>query len=98
MKEGAYFLNLVRGTVVNIDDLADALRSKRILGAAVDVFPVEPRSNDDEFISPLREFDNVILTPHIGGSTLEAQENIGKEVGGKLISYKIGRASCRERV
>lgn len=87
MKEGSYFLNLARGTVVNIDDLADALRSKRILGAAVDVFPVEPRSNDDEFISPLREFDNVILTPHIGGSTLEAQENIGKEVGGKLVSY-----------
>lgn len=87
MKEGSYFLNLARGTVVDIDDLADALRSKKVLGAAVDVFPVEPRSNDDEFISPLREFDNVILTPHIGGSTLEAQENIGKEVGGKLTQY-----------
>lgn len=87
MKEGSYFLNLARGTVVDIDDLADALRSKKILGAAVDVFPVEPRSNEDEFISPLREFDNVILTPHIGGSTLEAQENIGKEVGGKLAQY-----------
>lgn len=87
MKNGSYFLNLARGTVVNIDDLAAALRSKRILGAAVDVFPVEPRSNDDEFVSPLREFDNVILTPHIGGSTLEAQENIGKEVGGKLAQY-----------
>lgn len=87
MKDGSYFLNLARGTVVNIDDLADALRSKKILGAAVDVFPVEPRSNDDEFVSPLREFDNVILTPHIGGSTLEAQENIGKEVGGKLVAY-----------
>ncbi len=87
MKDGSYFLNLARGTVVNIDDLADALRSKKILGAAVDVFPVEPRSNDDEFVSPLREFDNVILTPHIGGSTLEAQENIGKEVGGKLAQY-----------
>ncbi len=87
MKDGSYFLNLARGTVVNIDDLADALRSKKILGAAIDVFPVEPRSNDDEFVSPLREFDNVILTPHIGGSTLEAQENIGKEVGGKLVAY-----------
>lgn len=87
MKDGSYFLNLARGTVVNIDDLANALRSKKILGAAVDVFPVEPRSNDDEFVSPLREFDNVILTPHIGGSTLEAQENIGKEVGGKLVAY-----------
>lgn len=87
MKDGSYFLNLARGTVVEIDHLADALRSKKLLGASIDVFPVEPRSNDDEFVSPLREFDNVILTPHIGGSTLEAQENIGKEVGGKLVSY-----------
>lgn len=87
MKEGSYFLNLARGTVVEIDSLADALRSGKILGAAVDVFPVEPRSNNDEFVSPLREFDNVILTPHIGGSTEEAQENIGKEVGGKLAQY-----------
>lgn len=87
MKEGSIFLNLARGTVVDIDALADALRSKKLLGAAIDVFPVEPRSNNEEFVSPLREFDNVILTPHVGGSTLEAQENIGKEVGGKLAQY-----------
>lgn len=87
MKDGSIFLNLARGTVVDIDALADALRSKKLLGAAVDVFPVEPRSNNEEFVSPLREFDNIILTPHVGGSTLEAQENIGKEVGGKLAQY-----------
>ena len=87
MKEGSIMLNASRGTVVDIDALADAIRSKKLLGAAVDVFPTEPRSNDDEFISPLREFDNVILTPHVGGSTLEAQENIGKEVGEKLSQY-----------
>lgn len=87
MKDGSIFLNLARGTVVDIDALADALRSKKLLGAAVDVFPVEPRSNEEEFVSPLREFDNIILTPHVGGSTQEAQENIGKEVGGKLAAY-----------
>ncbi|MAD47588.1 MAG: phosphoglycerate dehydrogenase [Oceanospirillaceae bacterium] len=87
MKQGAIMLNASRGTVVDIDALAEAVRSKKLLGAAVDVFPVEPRSNDDEFVSPLREFDNVILTPHVGGSTLEAQENIGKEVGEKLSQY-----------
>ena len=87
MKDGSIFLNLARGTVVDIDALADALRSKKLLGAAIDVFPVEPRSNNEEFVSPLREFDNIILTPHVGGSTLEAQENIGKEVGGKLAQY-----------
>ncbi|WP_028293706.1 phosphoglycerate dehydrogenase [Oceanobacter kriegii] len=87
MKQGSIFLNLARGTVVDIDALADSLRSKKLLGASIDVFPVEPRSNDDEFVSPLREFDNVILTPHVGGSTMEAQENIGKEVGEKLATY-----------
>lgn len=87
MKQGAILLNASRGTVIDIDALADAIRSKKLLGAAVDVFPVEPRSNNEEFVSPLREFDNVILTPHVGGSTLEAQENIGKEVGEKLASY-----------
>lgn len=87
MKDKSVFLNLARGTVVDIDALADALRSQKLLGAAVDVFPVEPRSNDEEFVSPLREFDNIILTPHVGGSTLEAQEMIGKEVGGKLSAY-----------
>jgi len=87
MKDGSIMLNASRGTVVDIDALAEAVRSKKLLGAAVDVFPTEPRSNDDEFVSPLREFDNVILTPHVGGSTLEAQENIGKEVGEKLAQY-----------
>lgn len=87
MKPGAILMNASRGTVVDIDALADALREKRLAGAAVDVFPVEPKSNTEEFVSPLREFDNVILTPHIGGSTMEAQENIGVEVAEKLIKY-----------
>ncbi|SEG81953.1 phosphoglycerate dehydrogenase [Marinobacterium lutimaris] len=87
MKDGAIFLNAARGTVVDIEALCAALDSGKLLGAAVDVFPVEPRSNDDEFISPLREFDNVILTPHVGGSTMEAQENIGYEVAEKLAKY-----------
>ncbi|OIN12468.1 phosphoglycerate dehydrogenase [Oceanisphaera psychrotolerans] len=87
MKQGAILINASRGTVVDIDALAAALASKHIAGAAIDVFPVEPKSNDEEFVSPLREFDNVILTPHIGGSTQEAQENIGYEVAGKLIKY-----------
>ncbi|MCQ8878098.1 phosphoglycerate dehydrogenase [Pseudoalteromonas shioyasakiensis] len=87
MKQGAILINASRGTVVDIDALAEALRDKKLSGAAIDVFPVEPKSNDDEFISPLREFDNVILTPHIGGSTQEAQENIGIEVAGKLAKY-----------
>ena len=73
--------------MVDIDALAEAIRSNKLLGAAIDVFPVEPRANGEEFITPLREFDNVILTPHVGGSTLEAQENIGKEVGEKLAQY-----------
>ncbi len=87
MKQGAILINASRGTVVDIDALAEALRDKKLSGAAIDVFPVEPKSNDDEFVSPLREFDNVILTPHIGGSTQEAQENIGIEVAGKLAKY-----------
>ncbi|MDO6682859.1 MULTISPECIES: phosphoglycerate dehydrogenase [unclassified Oceanobacter] len=87
MKQGSILLNASRGTVVDIDALADAVRSKKLLGAAIDVFPTEPRSNKEEFVSPLREFDNVILTPHVGGSTMEAQENIGKEVGEKLATY-----------
>ena len=87
MKQGSILINASRGTVVDIDALAEALRDKKISGAAIDVFPVEPKSNDEEFISPLREFDNVILTPHIGGSTQEAQENIGIEVAGKLAKY-----------
>jgi len=87
IKEGAVLLNASRGTVVDIEALADALRSGRLAGAAIDVFPEEPRSNEDEFFSPLRGFDNVFLTPHIGGSTVEAQENIGLEVAEKLTRY-----------
>ncbi|NRQ41338.1 phosphoglycerate dehydrogenase [Rheinheimera sp. YQF-2] len=87
MKPGSILINASRGTVVDIDALTEALRSKKLAGAAIDVFPTEPKGNDEEFISPLREFDNVILTPHIGGSTQEAQENIGFEVAGKLVKY-----------
>jgi D-3-phosphoglycerate dehydrogenase len=87
MKPGAILINASRGTVVEIEPLAQALRDGKLLGAAVDVFPVEPRSNKDEFVSPLRGLDNVILTPHIGGSTLEAQANIGLEVAEKLVKY-----------
>ena len=87
MKPTSILINASRGTVVDIDALAQTLGEKKILGAAIDVFPVEPRGNDEEFVSPLREFDNVILTPHIGGSTLEAQVNIGAEVSEKFIKY-----------
>ncbi|UAA39842.1 phosphoglycerate dehydrogenase [Paraneptunicella aestuarii] len=87
MKHGAILINASRGTVVDIDALAEALSSKKLNGAAIDVFPVEPKSNNEEFVSPLREFNNVILTPHVGGSTQEAQENIGKEVASKLAKY-----------
>ena len=87
MKPGSVFINASRGTVVEIEPLAEALRAKKLLGAAIDVFPVEPRSNKDTFESPLRGLDNVILTPHVGGSTLEAQENIGIEVAEKLVKY-----------
>jgi len=87
MQSGAIFINASRGTVVDIDALAEALSTKQVAGAAIDVFPVEPKGNNDEFVSPLRGFDNVILTPHIGGSTKEAQENIGLEVASKLAKY-----------
>ena len=87
MKEGSYFINAARGTCVEIDDLAAVLESGKVLGAAVDVFPKEPKSADQEFESPLRKFDNVILTPHIGGSTQEAQANIGLEVAEKFVRY-----------
>ncbi len=87
MKQGAIFINASRGTVVDINALANALSTQKIAGAAIDVFPVEPKSNEEEFISPLRVFDNVILTPHIGGSTKEAQENIGLEVATKIAKY-----------
>ena len=87
MKPGGILINASRGTVVRIEPLAEAIQSKKLLGAAVDVFPVEPKSNKDEFQSPLRGLDNVILTPHIGGSTMEAQANIGLEVAEKLVKY-----------
>lgn len=87
MQQGAILINASRGTVVDIDALAAALEAGKLGGAGIDVYPTEPRSNDDEFVSPLREFDNTILTPHIGGSTVEAQENIGMEVAEKLAKY-----------
>ena len=87
MKPGAIFINASRGTVVDIDALADVIKSGHLSGAAIDVFPSEPKSNDEEFLTPLRGLDNVILTPHIGGSTQEAQENIGLEVANKLVKY-----------
>jgi D-3-phosphoglycerate dehydrogenase len=86
MKPGARLINAARGTVVDIDALVGALREKRLSGAALDVFPAEPKTGEP-FESPLREFDNVLLTPHIGGSTEEAQESIGAEVAAKLIKY-----------
>jgi len=87
MRPGAMLINASRGSVVDIEALADAIKRKHLAGAAVDVFPVEPKANGDAFVSPLVGLDNVILTPHIGGSTLEAQENIGVEVSSKLIRY-----------
>ncbi len=87
MKPGSHLINASRGTVVDIDALADAIERKHLHGAAIDVFPIEPSGNDSNFVSPLIKFDNVILTPHIGGSTSEAQVNIGKEVAAKLVRY-----------
>ena len=87
MKPNGILINASRGTVVDIDALAIALKKKHLLGSAIDVFPIEPKSNRDEFKSPLRGLDNAILTPHIGGSTQEAQENIGVEVAEKLVRY-----------
>ncbi len=87
MKKGSILMNAARGTIVVIDALAEAIKDGHLSGAAIDVFPVEPRSNGEEFESPLRGLDNVILTPHIGGSTQEAQANIGLEVAEKLVKY-----------
>jgi D-3-phosphoglycerate dehydrogenase / 2-oxoglutarate reductase len=87
MRKGAALINASRGDVVDIDAVAEALGCGRLSGAAIDVFPKEPQSNSDEFVSPLRGRDNVILTPHIGGSTQEAQRNIGIEVSNKLMKY-----------
>ena len=88
MKRGAYLINLSRGKVVDIDALHDALKEERLAGAAVDVYPKEPASNADPFESPLQVLDNVILTPHIGGSTEEAQANIGLEVATALDRFR----------
>ena len=87
MKRGSHLINASRGTVVDIDALAAALDAGQLAGAAIDVFPVEPQGNDARFESPLVRFDNVLLTPHIGGSTAEAQESIGREVAVKLVRY-----------
>ncbi|MFT7243655.1 MAG: D-3-phosphoglycerate dehydrogenase [Candidatus Azotimanducaceae bacterium] len=87
MKPGAVFINASRGTVVDIEALAEALESRQLTGAAIDVFPSEPKSAAEEFLSPLRKFENCILTPHVGGSTMEAQEKIGEEVAQKLVKF-----------
>jgi len=87
MKAGACLLNLSRGSVVDVGALAGALRAGRLAGAAADVFPSEPDANTDDFASELRGLPNVILTPHVGGSTEEAQEAIGREVAGALVKF-----------
>ncbi|SDU32293.1 D-3-phosphoglycerate dehydrogenase [Pseudomonas pohangensis] len=87
MKPGGILINAARGSVVVLEALAEAIKDEHLIGAAIDVFPVEPKSNDEEFESPLRGLDRVILTPHIGGSTAEAQANIGLEVAEKLVKY-----------
>ncbi len=87
MKKGVIFLNLSRGHVVDVKALRENILNGKVAGCAIDVFPHEPISNDEEFISELRGLPNTILTPHIGGSTLEAQENIGNFVPGKLMDY-----------
>jgi D-3-phosphoglycerate dehydrogenase len=86
-KPGSILINYARGEVVDLDALRLALLDGHLSGAAVDVFPVEPEKNGDHFSSPLQELSNVLLTPHIGGSTQEAQSNIGDDVSGKLFNY-----------
>lgn len=87
MKKGAYLINYSRGNVVDLLALKKHIENGHVSGAAIDVFPHEPKTNKDPFASPLQGLSNVILTPHIGGSTIEAQENIGLDVAGKLIQY-----------
>ncbi len=87
MKTGSLLINASRGSVVDYVSVAEALKTGKLAGAAADVFPQEPSSNDEPFVSVLQKFDNVLLTPHIGGNTSEAQENIGMEVAEKLIRY-----------
>lgn len=86
-KKGAILLNYARGEVVDLDALRTAILEKQIAGAAIDTFPWEPEKNGDRFQTPLQDLPNVILTPHIGGSTEEAQENIGEDVSNKLVQY-----------
>jgi D-3-phosphoglycerate dehydrogenase / 2-oxoglutarate reductase len=95
MRPGGYVLNASRGTVVDIGALAAALKRGHLAGAAIDVFPEEPESNSDGFDTPLRGLPNVVMTPHIGGSTAEAQEAIGREVGAALIKYVNGGVTTR---
>jgi D-3-phosphoglycerate dehydrogenase len=87
MRPGSYLLNASRGTVVVIDALAEALKSKHLAGCAIDVYPEEPEANGDDFATPLRNLPNVILTPHVGGSTVEAQESIGREVATSFVKF-----------
>ncbi len=87
MKKGVIFINLSRGHIVDIQALRENILSGRVAGCAIDVYPHEPVSNDEEFMSELRDLPNTILTPHIGGSTSEAQENIGNYVPGKIMDY-----------
>ncbi|MDT7953689.1 MAG: phosphoglycerate dehydrogenase, partial [Acetobacteraceae bacterium] len=87
MKPGSLLINNSRGRVVDLDALAVALREGRLAGAAADVFPVEPKAAGDKLVTPLQGLENVILTPHIGGSTVEAQERIGEEVAQKLLDF-----------
>jgi D-3-phosphoglycerate dehydrogenase len=87
MKDGAIFINAARGSCVKIEDLAQAIKDKKLAGAAIDVFPTEPKSNTEALDSPLRGYPNVILTPHVGGSTIEAQVNIGLEVAEKFVQF-----------
>lgn len=87
MKSGAVLINASRGKVVDLDALAEAIKAKYVAGAAIDVFPVEPGSNAEPFQSPLQTLSNVVLTPHVGGSTMEAQAGIGIEVAEKLVKY-----------
>ncbi len=87
MKKGVIFLNLSRGHIVDVKALRENILNGKVAGCAIDVFPYEPISNDEEFVSELRALPNTILTPHIGGSTAEAQENIGNFVPGKLMDY-----------
>ena len=95
MKPGSFLINHARGDLVDVDALAEALHSGHLAGAAVDVFPVEPASKEEEFVSPLRACDTALLTPHIGGSTEEAQAAIGMDAGMKLARYAVSGGSAK---